>query len=119
MVALHVPDRAMRQRLIARWLLESGHDPIQVLVNWLADRDVSSVRELAGILTRLTAMADVQGTSLTLDIARRELEGAASAPAAAPARRVEPRDRDGFFMDTEKVMWEWPDLSGRVIEELR
>ena len=118
-VALQVPDRAMRQRLIARWLLESGHDPIQSLVNWLADRDVSSVRELAGILTRLSATADVQGTSLTLDIARRELEGAPSAPAAAPPLRTEPGDHDGFFMDTEKVMWEWPDLSGRVIEELR
>jgi len=118
-VALQVPDRAMRQRLIARWLLESGHDPIQALVNWLADRDVSSVRELRGILTRLCATADVQGTSLTLDIARRELEGAPVPPARAQALRTEPGDHDGFFMDTEKVIWEWPDLSGRVIEELR
>ncbi len=118
-VALQAPDRAMRQRLIARWLLESGHDPIQALVNWLADRDVSSVRELGGIITRLSAAADVQGVSLTLDIARRELEGVATVAAPTPPLRAEPHGQDNFFMDAEKVMWEWPDLSGRVIEELR
>jgi chromosomal replication initiator protein len=118
-VALQGPDRAMRQRLVSRWLLESGHDPIQALVNWLADRDSSSVRELSGLVTRLTAVADAQGVSLTLDIARREIEGTPTTPAATPAFRTEASGRDEFFLDAEKVMWEWPDLAGRVIEELR
>ncbi|MEO7362117.1 MAG: DnaA/Hda family protein, partial [Gemmatimonadaceae bacterium] len=118
-VSLQAPDRAMRQRLIARWLLESGHDPIQALVNWLTDRDVVSVRELSGIVTRLTAVADVLGVALNLDIARRELEGPTSAAVPTPTMRPEPGAHENFFHDAEKVMWEWPDLAGRVIEELR
>jgi len=26
---------------------------------------------------------------------------------------------DEFFLDDEKVVWDWPDVSGRVIEDLR
>lgn len=117
-VALQLPDRAMRQRLIARWLLESGHDPLQALVNWLADREVTSVRELSGTITRLSAAADLLGASLTLEIAKRELEGA-SAPTPVPAMHAESGALDDFFLDAEKVVWEWPDLSGRLIEDLR
>ncbi|MEP6781562.1 MAG: DnaA/Hda family protein, partial [Gemmatimonadaceae bacterium] len=66
MVALQPPDRALRQKLISRWLLESGHDPLQALVNWLSDREAASVRELAGLITRLTATADLHGVALSL-----------------------------------------------------
>lgn len=117
-VALQVPDRAMRQRLIARWLLENGHDPIQALVNWLADREVTSVRELSGMITRLSAAADLRGMSLNLDIAKRELDGATAA-APVTAIHAESTAVDNFFLDTEKVLWEWPDMSGRLIEDLR
>ena len=118
-VALQSPDRALRQRLISRWLLEAGHDPLQALVNWLADREVASVRELAGVIKRLSAAADMHSVALTLDVARRELEGKAAASAPIAAIRPEPGQLDDFFLDPEKVMWEWPDLSGRLIEELR
>jgi len=117
-VALQAPDRAMRQRLIARWLLESGHDPLQALVNWLADREVTSVRELSGLITRLSAAADLLGTTLTLDIAQRELNGASALP-VMPVLHAKAGAMDDFFLDTEKVVWEWPDLSGRLIEDLR
>lgn len=30
-----------------------------------------------------------------------------------------PGERDGFFDDREKTMWQWPDLGGRLIEEYR
>jgi hypothetical protein len=26
---------------------------------------------------------------------------------------------DAFFLDDEKVIWDWPEMSGRVIEEWR
>ena len=26
---------------------------------------------------------------------------------------------DAIFLDREKVIWEWPDIAGRAIEELR
>lgn len=118
-VTLQGPDRAMRQRLIARWLLESGHDPIQALVNWLADRETVSVRELLGTVTRLTAVADLQGVALNVDIAKRELEGPSTTAMPTPVVRAESGAHDTFFLDSEKVLWEWPDVAGRVIEELR
>ena len=119
MVPLQAPDRALRQRLISRWLLESGHDPLQVLVNWLSDRDVASVRELAGVITQLSAHADLQGVPLTVDLARRILEGAPASLAVMATVLTKPGELDDFFQDTEKVMWDWPELSGRLIEELR
>jgi hypothetical protein len=30
-----------------------------------------------------------------------------------------PGEIDRFFEDREKTVWDWPDLSGRVIEEYR
>jgi hypothetical protein len=36
------------------------------------------------------------------------------APAPAIAKNV-----DAFFLDDEKVVWEWPDLAARLIEEVR
>jgi len=38
----------------------------------------------------------------------------AFAPTATPGGVVDP-----FFLDEEKVVWEWPDAGGRLIEELR
>lgn len=38
----------------------------------------------------------------------------APAPAAGAARGV-----DNFFLDTEKVVWEWPELGARLLEEVR
>jgi hypothetical protein len=26
---------------------------------------------------------------------------------------------DVFFLDDEKIIWEWPDAAGRLVEELR
>ena len=26
---------------------------------------------------------------------------------------------DTFFLDDEKIVWEWPDVAGRLVEELR
>lgn len=54
----------------------------------------------------------------------------APTPASTPSIRLTPAtppapvtpivaDVDTFFLDREKTIWEWPDLAGRVIEELR
>jgi chromosomal replication initiator protein len=118
-VALQPPDRALRQSLIARWLGERGHDPGAPLVNWLADREATNVRELAGIVTRLTAAADLHHTVLTLELARRELDGVATPAAPVSSMRLANGEVDDFFTDPEKMIWEWPDLSGRLVEDLR
>jgi hypothetical protein len=53
---------------------------------------------------------------VTLELARREVGDLTRRP-SGPV--VAPRDIDAFFLDGEKVVWDWPDVSGRVIEELR
>lgn len=116
---MQAPDRTLRERLATRWLLESGHEPAQGLVALLADRDASSVREMAGLMTRLSAAADLAGKPLTLDLAQRELGLARTDVSTFVAHTQLAGTVDDFFLDREKVIWEWPDLAGRLIEEYR
>jgi chromosomal replication initiation ATPase DnaA len=120
-VALQAPDRALKERLVRRWLLEAGHAADGALVSYLTDRDARSARELGGIITRLAAAADLLAVPLDLPLARRELEGTASVVAATPRIGVPLADgaHDAFFLDEEKVRWEWPELSDRILEEWR
>ncbi len=117
--ALQAPDRAMREHLVRRWLLEAGQEPEQGLVALLADREAASVRELVGLMTRLLASADVAGRPLSLDLAQRELGVARPEQSFFAARTQVPGLLDDFFLDREKVIWDWPDLAGRLIEEYR
>lgn len=120
-VALQAPDRTLRERLVQRWLVESGHRDDAALVSYLADREAASAREVAGMIVRLAAAADLLAVPLDLPLARRELEGVSRVVAATPRAGVPLRDgaQDGFFLDHEKVLWDWPDIGDRLIEELR
>jgi chromosomal replication initiator protein len=119
-VEMQEPDRALRERLYARYLdgvAPGGREPIAA---YLADRPAASVREIIGTVHRLAAAADLAGVPLTLEIARRELEPAgAAAPGLASPMPVLAAAADNFFLDTEKIVWDWPDVVSRVIEELR
>ena len=120
-VALQAPDRALRERVVRRRLAEAGRPIDEALVSYLADREVRSVRELTGLITRLAAAADLLAVPLDLPLARRELEGTAPLVAASPRVGVRLADgaHDAFFLDAEKVAWEWPTLSDRLPEEWR
>ena len=117
-VALQHPDRVLRKKLFARFLGQLGAPTEPELLSYLAERQVASVREVAGIVNRLVAAAELADVPITLDLAKQELEGAGSAPAAAPQAAAGAKV-DTFFLDDEKVVWDWPDVGGRVIEELR
>jgi hypothetical protein len=80
---------------------------------------VRSVRELIGMVNRLAAAAEAMGVPLDAALARQEmgLGAAASATIAPPAAAASSIDRT--FLDRERVVWEWADLAGRVIEEHR
>ena len=110
------PDRALREKLYARYLSLVEPAPEDDLLPYLSDRPAASVREIIGTVNRLVAAADVAGVPLGMELARTELEGVGSAPAQAPANA---RAVDAFFLDNEKVVWDWPDVSGRAIEEWR
>ena len=114
--ALEAPDRALREKLFARYLADVGEvDP--ALLQYLAERPVSSVRELIGVVHRLQATCASTGETLTLAAARQELEPAGAAVIAPPT--VVRQAADVFFLDDEKIVWEWPDVAGRLVEELR
>ncbi len=114
-VVIQPPDRGLREKLYARYLARVDIEPEPALVMYLADRPVASVREIAGLTSRLVAAADMAGVPVTLDLAQTELEGPGAARVPPPAAA----EVDAFFLDDEKVIWDWPELSGRVIEEWR
>jgi chromosomal replication initiator protein len=114
---LDAPDRALREKLYARLLGESGIAPAADLLGYLAERPMTSVRELIGVVHRLRAAADTSGTPLSLAAAQRELEPAGAAPVAPPP--TVRQAADVFFLDDEKIVWDWPDVVGRLVEEMR
>ena len=114
---LAAPDRALREKLYGRFLADAHVPSSPELLVFLADRPASSVRELIGTVHRLSAHAEALGTPLTLDLARLELEPGGGAPMAPPT--TVRQAADAFFLDDEKIVWEWPDVGGRLVEELR
>jgi len=116
-VEMQAPDHVRRERLYARALAaaEVRHD--RSLVDYLAARAVASVSEISSTVQRLAQAADVVGVPLTASFARKELEGQIAAPAMAHTGNGHPADP--LFLDEEKVIWDWPDVSGRAIEEFR
>jgi chromosomal replication initiation ATPase DnaA len=114
---LESPDRALREKLFAKYLADAGGASDAELLGYLAERHVASVRELIGVVHRLQAAAESAGEPLSLALARRELEPAGSATTAPPV--TVRQAADVFFLDDEKIVWEWPDPVGRLVEELR
>jgi chromosomal replication initiator protein len=116
-VEVQPPDRALREKLYARYLTRAGAEADPEVVSFLAERPASSVREIAGVVNRLLATADLDGVEVTLELARRGVGDLTRSRQSGPV--VAPRDIDAFFLDGEKVVWDWPEVTGRVIEEFR
>ena len=114
-VPIDPPDRSLRERIIARTLEQHAQSTDTELVRILADQPVQSMRELVGLAHRLMAASDAAGVLLTAGFARGELGPVSRPTPARPSMRV----ADSTFLDREKVVWEWPDPAGRLIEELR
>jgi chromosomal replication initiator protein len=114
---LSVPDRALREKLYTRYIADAGLEAPPELLAYLADRPAASVRELMGTVQRLRAGADGTGTLLSMALARQVLEPSGMTPTTAPASVRQAADT--FFLDNEKIVWEWPDVVGRLVEEPR
>jgi len=116
-VEIHPPDHALREKLYARYLADVGERLDRPLIDFLASRSVASVAEMRATIDRLIKASGVVGVPLTASFARKELEGGAVAP--APSKQSNGLDADPFFLDEEKILWDWPDVTGRAIEEFR
>jgi chromosomal replication initiation ATPase DnaA len=118
-VEMQSPDRALREKLYARYLAATEHEPGPELLSYLAERPAASVREIIGTVNRLVAAADVVGAPLTLAVARGELDPEMPAATRPSPPVVVRAAADTFFLDDEKVVWEWSDASTRMMEELK
>jgi chromosomal replication initiation ATPase DnaA len=113
------PDRTLREKLAARFLAGIGRPAPPELLDVICDPTVQSVRELIGMVNRLAAAADALGEPLDAALAREELGlGAAASATVAPAAAAASAG-DRTFLDRERVVWEWADIGGRLIEDLR
>lgn len=113
------PDRPLREKLLARFLGGLGRPASAELLDVVGDQPVQSVRELIGLVNRLAAAADARGVTLDVALAREELGlGAGASGSVAPASAVAAAG-DGSLLDREKVIWDWPDIGARLIEEFR
>jgi chromosomal replication initiator protein len=115
-VQMQSPDHALRERLYTRYLRELGVEPTAAMIEYLSSRPAMSVREIIGTANRVVASAEVAAVPVTMEFIRSALEPDDSGPAGAAVKRAA---ADAFFLDREKVVWEWPDPSTRLIEELR
>jgi chromosomal replication initiator protein len=120
-VDLPVPDREIKQRVLERLLRakQSSVDP--ELVGYLASRSSDSIRAVHGLMQRVLNAAEAQGMAPTAALAREVLEGAMPKPPrrVAPARSSGVMPPAGAAKSREKIVWEWPEVSDRILEEWR
>src|SRR5439155_1155865 len=75
-VEIGEPDKELRRGMLER-LLTQHHVPVEpVLLDYLADRPIDSVRNLTGIVQRILEAAAAQDARVTAALARDVLEGA-------------------------------------------
>lgn len=120
-VDLTAPGREVRIAIVERLLQAKLGEGDPELAAYLADRPVDSVRSLQGLVQRVIVTAESQETPPTAALARKLLEGAP----AAPARRASAGRTSGVVTplasvrSREKVVWDWPDVADRLIEDPR
>ena len=126
-VPIQSPDRALRERLFARFLADARRTAGEDVLHALGEHPVQSVREIIGVVARLGATAEVRGQPLTVEFVRAELGGPSSArpssarpSSASPSPNLAPAPPAGDpFLDPEKIVLDWPDAGARLIEEMR
>jgi chromosomal replication initiator protein len=120
-VDLPAPEREIRQQVVERLLQAKVGTVDPELAGYLGSRPAESVRAVQGLLQRVLNAAESQGTAPSLALAREVLEGAVrkaprkpatvrSSGVLAPASGVRSR---------EKIVWDWPDVGDRIVEEWR
>ena len=119
---LKEPDREVKRAVLERMLPQQGVKPEPALVDYLADRQVDSVRGLVGLLQRVVGAAAAQDGPLSAGLAREVLEG----HSPRDTRRSSGFRTSGLVVSSlggiksrEKVVWDWIDVPDRVIEEFR
>jgi chromosomal replication initiator protein len=122
-VELPPPDATVRERVLARDLEAKLGAADAELAAYVASRPADSIRTAQALLQRVLEAAASKGVAPTAALARELLE---EPPAAPPAPRRSSGRSSGIVgaganatRSREKMVWEWPDVADRVIEEWR
>jgi chromosomal replication initiator protein len=120
-VELPPPEREIRQQVVERLLQAKAGLVDPDLAAYLSARPADSVRAVHGQLQRVLNAAEAQGIVPTAALAREVLEGALARPArrTAPARTSGVMAPAGGVRSREKIVWDWPDVGDRIVEEWR
>lgn len=120
-VELPAPEREVREAIVSRVLKEKTGEVDTELASYLAARPVETVRALLGLVQRVLAAAEAEQERPSSGLARQVLEGSP----AGPHRRTTAGRTSGLLSPTgslrsrEKLVWDWPDIADRLIEDPR
>jgi chromosomal replication initiator protein len=123
-VELPAPDPEIREKVVVRVLKEKLGEANAELVGYLASRPADSVRAVQTTVQRALDAAEAKNARLTAVLAREVLEGSAT-KSAARARPASTRSSGivaptaGGARSREKMVWDWPDIADRLVEEWR
>nr|MBA2457888.1 hypothetical protein [Gemmatimonadales bacterium] len=124
-VDLPPPDAEIRARILARELETKLGGSHEGLATYLAARPVDSLRAAQALLQRVLQAAETTGQAPTIALARDVLDGAHEPSAPPPRGPAAPRS-SGIVAPSaagtrsrEKMVWEWPEIGDRAIEEWR
>jgi chromosomal replication initiator protein len=122
-VELPAPDAAVRERVLARDLEAKLGAVEPELAAYVASRPADSIRASQALLQRVLEAAVARGVPPGAALAREVLEEPAPAPpvpkrSAGRSSGVVPAGANAT-RSREKMVWEWPEVSERVIEEWR
>jgi chromosomal replication initiator protein len=120
-VDLPAPEREIRQQVVERSLQAKVGSVDPELAGYLGSRPADSVRAVHGLIQRVLNAAESQGAMPSAALAREVLEGAAPKPARrqTSARSSGVVAPAGGARSREKVVWDWPDVGDRIVEEWR
>ncbi|HEV2670665.1 MAG TPA: DnaA/Hda family protein, partial [Gemmatimonadales bacterium] len=114
------PDKELRRNALERVLKQQDIPADAALLDYFADRPVDSVRSLTGLVQRVVDAATSQEVPITAGLAREVLEGSAAARRTVGARTSGlVVSSAGGVRSREKMVWDWPAASDRVIEDVR
>jgi chromosomal replication initiator protein len=126
-VTLPAPDPEIRAAVVTRELAAKVGAADAELTELLASRPAESVRVVQAQLQRVVNAAEARHESPTAALAREVLDGVApTAATAVPARRAAPSRQSGIIAPSvgaarsrEKMVWEWPEIADRTLEDWR
>lgn len=113
-VELQRPDASLREKLVARFFHALGDEAEPEVVQAVAGPDGRSAADLQTMVATIHRTATEAGVPVGPALVRRVLE-----PAATPTGPQPTADADPFFVNAEKVVWDWPDFGARLSEDLR